>query len=205
GPSGVAAIELWATRDGKTWARYSNEPPPPGPLVVHVAEEGRYGFSIVVRSGTGLASQAPESGDAPQIWVEVDETRPVVKLHDIRVVKHNDSHHLQIGYSAKDKYLTAKPVTLYMAENKEGPWTPIATHLDSTGVHVWDIPRDVPYQFYVRAEAKDLSGNYGTSVSVDPVKVDLSRPKGTILGVETENKTEIKATPVSQPISGWIR
>src|SRR4051794_16650027 len=40
GHSGVSSVELWATRDGKTWQRYSNEPPPPGPLVIHVAEEG---------------------------------------------------------------------------------------------------------------------------------------------------------------------
>src|SRR5262249_54069414 len=49
GPSGVAAVELWATRDGKTWQCYSNEPPPAGPLVVHVAEEGSYGFTLVVK------------------------------------------------------------------------------------------------------------------------------------------------------------
>jgi hypothetical protein len=48
GPSGVSAVELWATRDGKTWQCYSNEPPPAGPLVVHVAEEGCYGFTLVV-------------------------------------------------------------------------------------------------------------------------------------------------------------
>src|SRR5262245_10173874 len=41
GPSGVAHVELWATRDGRNWARYSKEPPPVGPMVVHVAEEGR--------------------------------------------------------------------------------------------------------------------------------------------------------------------
>src|SRR4051794_24681441 len=53
GPSGVSCVELWATRDGKNWARYSNEPPPAGPLCVHVAEEGTYGFSLVVKNGLG--------------------------------------------------------------------------------------------------------------------------------------------------------
>src|SRR5262245_16416817 len=55
GPSGISCVELWATRDGKTWQRYSNEPPPSGPLCVHVAEEGKYGFSMVVKNGLGVA------------------------------------------------------------------------------------------------------------------------------------------------------
>ncbi len=80
GPSGVSSVELWATRDGQSWQRCSTQPPPNGPLVVHVPEEGRYGFTLVVKSGVGVSAPPPRPGDAPQLWVEVDETRPQVRL-----------------------------------------------------------------------------------------------------------------------------
>src|SRR4051794_790044 len=145
GPSGVSSVELWATRDGKHWQRYSNEPPPAGPLCVHVAEEGKYGFSLVVKNGLGVSSPAPKTGDAPQLWVEVDETPPSVQVTECSV-GHGDS--LVIGWVASDVHLAEAPVTVSTAVSKEGPWTPVATGLANTGRYVWTMPREVPYEFY---------------------------------------------------------
>jgi hypothetical protein len=199
GPSGVSAIELWATRDGKTWQRYSNEPPPAGPLVVHVAEEGRYGFTIVVRSGTGLKSPPPETGDAPQLWVEVDETRPLVKIKDVHSGTGRDVGTLYVNYAASDIHLTPRPVSISMSTKKEGPWTTIASGLENTGVYGWEMPKDLPYQFYVRVEAEDRAGNVGAYLTSEPIKIDLARPRGTILGVNAEQK----ATPQAKPVEGF--
>lgn len=194
GPSGVSAIELWATRDGRSWARYSNEPPPEGPLVVHVAEEGRYGFTIVVKSGVGLTSPAPQPGDAPQLWVEVDETRPTVRLRDVHLGKGIEAGTLTISWSATDSNLLAKPITISTSAKKEGPYVPVVSCLENDGKYVWQMPKDLPYQFYVRVEANDMAGNVGHACSAEPVRVDLSRPKGTILGVDGEKKvTKIPA------------
>jgi hypothetical protein len=186
GPSGVSSIELWATRDGRTWQRYSNEPPPSGPLVIHVAEEGRYGFTLVVRSGVGLCTPPPHTGDPPQLWVEVDETHPVVRLLQAEVGKGSECGNLTLTWMASDANLMPRPITISMAPDRAGPWTPLATNLENTGKYVWHLPKDVPYQFYVRVEAHDRAGNCGVDTCNEPIKVDHALPRGTILGVDTE-------------------
>ena len=200
GPSGVSSVELWATRDGKAWQRYSNEPPPSGPLVVHVAEEGHYGFSIVVRNGLGLGSPAPKYGDAPQMWVDVDETKPVVKMTECHIGKGPDAGTLHVQWEASDLHLTDKPIAISTSKSKAGPWTPVVADLENTGSHTWQMPKDMPYEFYVRVEAADRAGNVGHVTTPEPMKVDLCRPRGTIIGVDAEKKPLTKVTP-AQPES----
>jgi hypothetical protein len=190
GHSGVSSVELWATRDGKTWQRYSDEPPPPGPLVVHVAEEGRYGFTLVVRNGIGLSGRAPVTGDLPQVWVEVDETTPIVKLMDVEVAPGGVRSDLAIQWTAADIHLMAKPISISTSTDKDGPWMTVASGLENTGRYVWKMPNDVPHQFYVRVEATDRAGNVGTAQLVKPVTVDAARPRGVILGVDSEKKEQ---------------
>jgi hypothetical protein len=151
GPSGFRPSELWATRDGKSWARYSNEPPPDGPLVVHVADEGRYGFSIAVRNGVGVSSGTPKLGDEPQVWVVVDETSPEVKIGRASVGQGHETGTIAVEWSATDERLTVKPVTLSVSTRKDGPWTPIATSIENTGRYVWHMPRDHPMPFMSRS------------------------------------------------------
>jgi hypothetical protein len=213
GPSGVSTVELWATRDGKSWARYSNEPPPDGPLVVHVAEEGRYGFSIVVRNGLGMASATPKAGDEPQVWVVVDETKPSLVLKRVTAGSGPHAGTLTVEWSASDERLTDKPITLSIATKKEGPYTPIATAIENTGRYVWHMPREHPYAFFLRVEAEDQAGNVGLVTTPEPIRIDLTRPRGTITGVSCEKKSasltvipapaekpETRANTVSPPV-----
>jgi hypothetical protein len=183
GPSGVSRLELWATRDGKSWARYSNEPPPEGPLSVQVAEEGKYGFAIVLTNGVGVRSQEPRQGDTPHLWVVVDETAPAVKLGGVEVLPEGK---MCVRWTASDERLMPRPVTISMAVKPEGPFTPVATALENTGKHVYQIPRDHPYEAYIRVEAADAAGNVGHDTTPVPVKVDLRKPKGMIIGVDSE-------------------
>jgi hypothetical protein len=195
GPSGISSVELWATRDGHTWQRYSNSPPPPsGPLVVHVAEEGRYGFSLVVKSGVGISSPPPRPGDAPQLWVEVDETRPKVRLLHAEVGKGLESDCLTLTWMASDANLVPKPMTISTSTSKDGPWTPVASNLENTGKYLWHMPRDVPYQFYVRVEASDRAGNHSADCWPEPMKVDRACPHATILGIDPGSKNDIVPT-----------
>jgi hypothetical protein len=189
GPSGVSCVELWATRDGKHWQRYSNEPPPAGPLCVHVAEEGRYGFSLVVKNGLGMSSPAPKTGDAPQLWVEVDETPPSVQVTECSV----GGDCLTVGWVATDLHPADHPITVSTAVSKDGPWTVVATGLANTGRYAWQMPKDVPYEFYVKVEATDQAGNVGSDYTPRPVRVDRCQPRGTIIGVENEKKVEVKS------------
>jgi hypothetical protein len=204
GPSGVSRVELWATRDGNTWTRYSNEPPPSGPLVIQVAEEGKYGFHLVVKSGVGMCSKAPQAGDAPQLWVEVDETKPDVRVTECHVGQGNEAGCLVVGWSAGDVNLMARPITISTSVSPDGPWTPVASSLDNTGKHVWQMPKDVPYQFFVRVEAADKAGNVGHDSTPRPVKVDLSRPKGAILGVDAEKPSEPAKPPTPPHVFNFV-
>jgi hypothetical protein len=206
GPSGVSSVELWATRDGKTWQRYSNEPPPDGPLVVCVAEEGKYGFSIVVKNGLGLAGPVPQTGDTPQLWVEVDETKPAVHLLDCQVM-HKKGARMVVSWTASDPNLTDTPVTISTASSSDGPWTPIATDVPNTGKYVWQMPSDVPYEVYVRVEARDRAGNVGSDHTARPVHVDMVRPRGTILGIantRVETHSQAPKTDQEQPFNFFV-
>jgi len=186
GPSGVAELELWYTQDGRSWNKYpqrSSENPEGGKIAFDVAGEGVYGLTLVAKSGVGLSVQPPKIGDHPQIWLEVDMTRPQVQLQSVIVGRGTEKGKLTIHWSAQDKNLHPQPITLAYADNVEGPWTSMVQNQTNTGRYVWQMPDGVPYQFYVRVQATDQAGNIGEAVTTDMVRVDLSQPKVRIINV----------------------
>jgi hypothetical protein len=191
GKSGIAAIELWWTRDGRSWTKYNerSNPEPGAPYTVEVSDEGQYGFTLVARNKAGLGEPPPGVGDPPQVWVEVDLTKPVVRLFTVDVGKSGtEKGNLTITYSATDKNLGRQPITLSYAEKPDGPWTVFARNEENNGRYVWRMPEDVPYQFYVRVEATDRAGNIGSADTAAPVIVDLSKPKVKVLDVGPGSK-----------------
>jgi hypothetical protein len=193
GPSGVSAVELWYTLyKGRTWNKLTEYPiDARGPdanlskkLSFEVNEEGIYGISLVAKSGVGLGERPPQAGDRPQFWLEVDLTKPVAQILGVHVGTGIDKGNLAIAWKADDKNLGPAPIRLSYAEQKEGPWTTFADRLANNGKHVWKMPDQLPFQFYVRVEAIDLAGNIGEAITFDRVKVDLSLPKAQILKVE---------------------
>lgn len=189
GPSGVSAVELWATtdRNARDWKLHAQDtsPNPQPPFVVDVVGEGVYGFTLVVKSGVGLGDKPPQVGDPPQVWVEVDLTKPVVSLEGVDVGRGANTGTLTIAWRASDnRGLADKPISLSFAEKAEGPWTLIKGDLDNQSRYAWTMPKDVPYKFFIRVEARDRAGNVGQADSTQPIVVDLSQPKGLILGVQ---------------------
>ena len=183
GPSGVI-VELWYTQDGRNWQKYAEQAKPEPPFVFEVAREGLYGFSLVARSGVGIGDRPPQAGDPPQIWVEVDLTKPDVRLLSADVGRGADAGSLTVTWTAADKNLGRNPITLAYSEHAEGPWQTIAASLENTGRYVWRMPSTgVPYRFLVKVEAADRAGNVGAALTPQPVIVDLSRPKPVILEV----------------------
>lgn len=188
GPSG-AVVELWYTRDARNWQKYSEDKAPQPPYIVDVHDEGVYGFTLVVRSGVGIGDKPPQVGDPPQLWVEVDLTKPVTRLLNVDVGRGADAGNMTITWTATDKNLARQPITLSYAEGPDGPWTQIATGLDNTGRHVWRMPpTGVPFKLLVKAEAVDKAGNIGAATTAEHVKVDLSRPKVSIIDVGAAGK-----------------
>lgn len=183
GPSG-AVVELWYTRDSRSWQKYSEDKAPQPPYQVDVHEEGVYGFTLVVRSGVGIGDKPPQVGDAPQLWTEVDLTKPATRLMNVDVGRGADAGNMTITWTSTDKNLARQPVTISYAETAEGTWTQIATGLENTGRHVWRMPpTGVPFKLLVKVEAVDKAGNIGAAVTTEHVKVDLARPKVSILDV----------------------
>lgn len=184
GPSGVSVVELWYTQDGRNWQKYSEDPNHRPPYSVDVNGEGLYGFSLVVKSGVGLGDRPPQVGDPPQVWVEVDLTKPNVSIHKVEVGRGSESGKLNIAWTAADKNLGKQPITLAYAEQAAGPWTQIAANLENSGRHTWTMPSGIPYRFFIRIEVSDRAGNAGTADWAQPVIVDLAQPKSVILNVE---------------------
>ena len=186
GPSGISKLELWITRDGRTWMKYSQDLSRVTlPASIPVTEEGLYGLTLVATSGAGLAEPAPQPGDRPQLWVDVDVTPPAVKILGVDVGRGADAHKLRITWDAKDKNIAPQPITLSYSESGEAPWTPIAPKLENTGQYVWTMPPEVPYKFFVRVEAVDLAGNVGVARTGQPVNVDLTVPKARLNTAES--------------------
>jgi hypothetical protein len=149
-----------------------------------VSEEGVYGFTLVARSGVGLGERPPQIGDRPQVWVEVDLTKPEVQVGPVIVGQGMDKGKLAISWKAWDKNLSGTPITLSYAQQAGGTWTPITPErIANTGRYIWSMPDGVPYQFLVKVEAIDQAGNIGEAVTPEQIKVDLLQPKARILDV----------------------
>jgi hypothetical protein len=189
GPSKVSLVELWVTRDGRTWQKFkedtgNGQTSPQPPFIVEVSDEGQYGFTLIARSGVGLGERPPQVGDAPQVWVEVDLTKPVVRIQNIDPPRSVEDRNLTITWSASDKNLGRQPITISYSELAEGPWTPIAANLENNGRYVWPMPLNLPFRIFVKVEAADRAGNIGSAQTANPILVDLSKPKVNITTIE---------------------
>lgn len=190
GPSSVQRVEVWMTRNKSQWTRLEPDAPadPKDGHEVTVKGAGRWGFTLRPISGVGRAHKAPGLGDPPQIWVEVDETAPVVTLDSVTVGEGADNKSITVNWSATDRFLGEKPITIYYSETKaEGTWQPLVSGVENTGSYKVSTEKITSYQFYVKVEAVDRAGNRGSAHTQDTVKADTSEPRVkdlTIIGVK---------------------
>jgi hypothetical protein len=192
GKSGVSVVEVWNTLDGrswqllKAWKELPKELDKPLAIPLTFDHEGLYGFTLVPRSGVGRGAPGPQGGDDAQIWIEYDATPPVVRLTASEVGRGEDDGKLLISWTAEDKNMDRadRCVTLSYAEDPKGPWTPFAKDLPNDGSYSWKMDALVPFQFYIRVEARDKAGNVGKADTLERVKVDLNQPKANVNGIE---------------------
>jgi hypothetical protein len=190
GPSGIAKVELWGTRDGgHTWSSYGVDSDNRSPIRANVDGEGLFGFRIVVQSGNGLGGLPPHAGDAPDLWVTVDLTKPNVRLVDATAGDGPHSGELLIRWEASDAALAARPITLLFSDRPGGQWSIIAAGLENTGGYAWRPDSRAPDHIYLRVEARDEAGNIGTFEASQPVTLDRIRPEGHIRAVRPTGNT----------------
>ena len=190
GPSGIAKVELWGTRDGgRTWTSYGIDNDNRSPIRVNVDGEGLYGFRIAVQSGSGLGGIALRSGDMPEVWVGVDLTKPQVRLTGAQAGEGPHAGELLIRWEASDAALASRPITLSFSDKPSGPWSIIAAGLENSGGYAWRPDNRVPQRIFLRIEARDEAGNTAIFDLPDPVPLERILPEGRIRGVRSVTDT----------------
>jgi hypothetical protein len=182
GPSGVGKVEVWVTVDqGHSWQRLCEDADRRSPAEFDLPGDGLYGLRVVVTNGNGFGGRAPQSGDQPHCWIEVDTVPPNVQLREIEPVCNGNT--IDVRWFASDKNLAAEPISLFYATRREGPWLPVAKGLKNDGMYHWQFPRDAGGQFYFRVEAADKAGNVARAESVTAVVLDMTEPTASVVGV----------------------
>ncbi|MCC9656889.1 hypothetical protein LOC70_13840 [Rhodopirellula sp. JC737] len=181
GGRGVEAIELYGTTDGGiTWKRWGMDPDKASPFDIETNGEGIFGFRIVVVAANGLASPRPISGEAPDIVVVVDQTKPEVSINGARYGEADRAGSLVITYRCDDQYLMSRPISLSFSDTPDGPWTTIAAGLRNLGDYVWPADPQLPRQIYLRIDATDQAGNVGSYVLDQPLDTRGLAPRARI-------------------------
>ena len=175
---GQPKIDFWATRDnGRTWLRLQDEAAGRIPARLVMPGDGMFGIRVKA-NGNG---EAPRAGEAPDAWVEVDTTRPTVRLLPPTLGTGNDGGTLTIQWMAHDKNLPADSISIFHAARPDGPWLPVATGLRNEGNYRWLLPAGIGAEIYVRVEATDRAGNVGLAELRDAIPLPM--PKVRVLGI----------------------
>ena len=132
GPSGVARVDLYVTRDdGRSWIKWSTHDGRENPLKVvldtrfNKEVEGDYGLALVPTSGAGLSEAAPAAGTNPELRVRVDMTAPVIKVYQ-PTADPNNKHALLLNWEATDTNFGKEPIAIEYAEDPRGPWKSVS-------------------------------------------------------------------------------
>jgi hypothetical protein len=205
GPSGVARIDLYVTRDdGRSWVKWSTHDGRETPLKVvldtrfNKEVEGDYGFVLVPVSGAGLSEPAPTAGTAPETRVRVDVSPPVIKVFQPTADAANRNA-LLLHWEATDRNFGKEPIVIEYSEQPNGPWravngadvVPVAgggvkdiPRLENTGSYSWQPPITLATpKVYLKFTAWDLAGNRSEVITPNPILVDLTKPKARIQGI----------------------
>ena len=175
GARGVSKVELWGTRDGgTTWRVFAVDNDNRSPLQVTVDGEGEYGFSIVVEDAGGMGGYPPKPGDTPELWIGVDLQPPQARIIAVNTARSAVGGELVLSWESDDDNLEPRPVSLFYSSRPAGPWTSIATNLESTGSFSWPLERHVPRRIYLKLEARDTAGNVAVYQTGEAVTVESS-------------------------------
>lgn len=183
-PTEIAALEIWITEDGgNSWSLHSNDTDKQSPVVIDVDEDGVYGYRIRIKTVDGLESIQPTKGDAADVWVEVDTTKPSVELTSLPYGRARDAGKLIVNWRATDKRLATKPITLFYSVNLDGPWQILVEKLPNSGQFKWPVTNRIPKNVFLRIEAIDAAGNKNVHQTAQAVDLSGLNPRGMIRSV----------------------
>jgi len=174
-------LAFWLTRDrGRTWEALRDDNPGRSPAKLVLPGEGVFGIAARV----GVETGPPAVGGIVDSWVEVDSTKPLVRIEELSPGSGDPTAPTTISWTATDRSLTATPIALSYATRAEGPWLPIASGLRNEGTHRWNRPASGE-GVWIRIEATDRAGNVGEHKrKLDGIAApEATRPKVRVLGV----------------------
>jgi hypothetical protein len=195
GPSGLGAVQVWITRDnGNKWEPYMEDPNASQATAgskyqrtLTLPGEGVFGISLVVKSKVGLGKPAPKSGDVPEMLVEVDTTPPSATVYK-PMPDGTRRDTLILSWTATDRNLGPRPITLEWAERPTGPWNVIAAEVPNSGQYTWKLPPSLPSHVHLKLTVHDTAGNVAVAITDEPQLVDLSEPEGHLIMVRPAKK-----------------
>jgi hypothetical protein len=186
--SALADVELWGTEDGgRIWQRWGSDPDRQSPFDVQVANDGLFGFRMVIVSQNGTLTNRPKDGDSADAWINVDTAPPSVKITRAVYGEGHEAGLLVLDYTCSDANLHDRPLTLSYSETLNGPWVTITTGLKNTGIYLWKPPANLPEHVFLKVEAVDRAGNIGTHRLDLPINVQGLAPRGRIQGFRPIN------------------
>jgi hypothetical protein len=201
GPSGLKKAYLYWADEKLVWQKYKEEkgplPAPPvtspdKPRMIPVeftfeppsGKDGLYSFVIVVENHLFTSRPIPKNGEAGEVQVIVDTTKPTVEITGNQVSKNGDRGAVvDIRWRATDTNIAPLPIKLeYQAVKADRPtdpseWKAINSDpVDNTGQFTWSVPTGEAHLFRIRVTCKDKAGNENSAETHDPVNTDLFRP-----------------------------
>ncbi len=176
-------VELWYTRDdGRTWTFHGTDEDRHSPVVFRAAEEGQFGFFVVLTNATGSSSGRPVASTRPQISVFVDFTPPVVQIHPARMTPSAEARVVQVRWTAIDAHLEPRPISIHYKFESGSDWRAIHTEpLANTGLYDWRISDDMMGPVRLRVSAVDRGGNQSHSEE-QPFEIPSAMPLSTTVG-----------------------
>jgi hypothetical protein len=175
-----AKIDFWATNDsGRTWTKLRDESNGMPPAKLVLPGDGLYGIRI--RPGGG--AKPPEAGEEPDCEIEVDTTKPVVKMLQPTIGSGEDFGTAVLSWTATDKNLLSNSIRLMYATSPKGPWDVIVDGYKNDGLYRWAIPTGLTGPIYVRAEASDRAGNVGMHDLATPIEIETGKQRVKVIGI----------------------
>ena len=183
GPSGVGKVEVYMTTDqGQTWQRLGEDADRRSPVEFDLPGEGLFGIRLAVTNGNGFGGTSAAARRRADLLDRSRYHQPV-RAAPARSSRWSPTAPSRSAGSATDKNLGAEPVNLYYRTRHDGPWQAIARSSRTTACYRWAFPRDAAAQFFVKVEVTDLAGNIARVETPNPVVLDMTEPRATVVGV----------------------
>ncbi|MBX3423563.1 MAG: hypothetical protein KF752_18560 [Pirellulaceae bacterium] len=184
GGTALAEVELWGTEDlGQNWQKWGVDPDRTSPFDVRVANDGKFGFRMVLVGQNGFVLGQPKSGEDADVWVHVDTQVPYCKISRAIYGEGSEAGMLVIDYQCTDADLADLPINLSYSTSPEGPWTALANNQKNSGLYLWKIPAELTSRIYLMVQAIDKAGNVGMHRLELPIDIKGATPRGRIQGL----------------------